>query len=122
EGERVVLREDVGAGHKIALRELEPGELVMKYGFPIGKLTEPAARGAWLHSHNMKTALEGLLEYRYSPHVGGVAAPEAMPTFMGYPRRTGRVGTRNEVWIVNTVGCVNTAAERIARAASERFH
>jgi altronate hydrolase len=31
------------------------------------------------------------------------------------------VGTRNEVWIVNTVGCVNTAAERIARAASERF-
>jgi altronate hydrolase len=42
-------------------------------------------------------------------------------TFDGYRRADGRVATRNEVWIVNTVGCVNTAAERIAREATARF-
>ena len=120
-GERVVLREEVPAGHKIALRALEAGEEVVKYGFPIGRVTEPVPAGAWVHSHNLKTALEGTLEYRYEPgRAGGVPVGE-MPTFLGYRRSTGRVGTRNEVWIVNTVGCVNTAAERIARVAGERF-
>jgi altronate hydrolase len=31
------------------------------------------------------------------------------------------VGTRNEVWVLNTVGCVNHAAERIARLAADRY-
>jgi altronate hydrolase len=44
-----------------------------------------------------------------------------MPTFKGYRRANGRVGTRNELWVLNTVGCVNHAAERIARQAGERF-
>ena len=45
-GERVVVREEVPAGHKIALRDLEPGEPVVKYGFPIGEVTAPIGRGA----------------------------------------------------------------------------
>src|SRR5262249_23627813 len=40
---------------------------------------------------------------------------------MGYRRRNGRVGTRNEIWIVATVGCVTRTAERIARLGNERF-
>src|SRR2546422_7661885 len=40
---------------------------------------------------------------------------------MGYRRRNGRVGTRNEVWILNTVGCVNHAAEQIGRTGAARF-
>src|SRR5438034_11755085 len=44
------------------------------------------------------------------------------PTFMGYRRANGRVGTRNEVWILNTVGCVNHAAERIAREGAALFN
>src|SRR5205085_1440958 len=67
--------------------------------------------------------LSGTLEYRYAPSADRPPseAPGPVPTFMGYRRANGRVGTRNEVWIVNTVGCVNTAAERIAREASARF-
>jgi len=42
-------------------------------------------------------------------------------TFMGYRRGNGRVGTRNEIWILCTVGCVARTAERIARLATERF-
>jgi altronate hydrolase len=40
---------------------------------------------------------------------------------MGYRRTSGRVGTRNEIWVLNTVGCVNHAAERIAKIAEERY-
>jgi altronate hydrolase len=121
EGERIALREEVPAGHKVAVRALEAGEAVVKYGFPIGVATEAVPAGGWVHSHNLRTGLSGTLDYRYEPVRRSGAVAASMPTFMGYRRADGRVGTRNEVWIVNTVGCVNTAAERIARAASERF-
>jgi altronate hydrolase len=123
EGARVTLAEDVPAGHKLALRPLGAGEPVRKYGFVIGAATAPVAAGAWVHSHNLATRLGGPLDYAYraGARPGAPPAGAAVPTFDGYRRADGRVGTRNEVWIVNTVGCVNTAAERIARAASERY-
>ena len=132
EDTNVVLQDDVPAGHKIAVRAIEPGEPVVKYGFPIGAATAAIAPGAWVHSHNLKTCLEGVVEYRYEPARVGArhAAPlppgapddqRATPTFAGYRRRNGRVGTRNEVWILNTVGCVNHAAEQIGRTGAARF-
>jgi len=121
DGERITARQDVPAGHKIALRSHEPGEPVVKYGFAIGRATQPIARGDWVHSHNLQTQLEGLVGYRYEPIASCPALPDTMPTFMGYRRENGRVGTRNEIWVLNTVGCVNHAAERIARLTAERF-
>ena len=102
----VTLREDIPAGHKFALCDIAENENVVKYGFPIGHATQPILAGSWVHTHNVKTNLSGLLEYGYHPH------PCAMPVdrkaaFEGYVREDGRVGIRNEVWIVNTVGCVN---------------
>jgi altronate hydrolase len=127
EGARATLVDDVPAGHKFALRPLGAGEAVRKYGFVIGAATAPVAAGAWVHAHNLATRLGGPRDYAYrggarpGAAAPGAAAPGAAPpTFDGYRRADGRVGTRNEVWIVNTVGCVNAAAERIARAAAER--
>lgn len=119
----VVLADDVPAGHKLALAALPEGAEVVKYGFPIGRASAAVPRGGWVHSHNLRTALEGLSEFRYSPAARDAepAAPAPIPTFLGYRRADGRVGTRNELWILNTVGCVNHAAERIARIASERY-
>jgi len=133
DGERLVLAEDIPAGHKIALHPLRPGEQVVKYGFPIGAVTAPIAPGAWVHSHNLQTCLEGVLEYAYEPsdrtrnaeresrNGSSALRVPSSAFFEGYRRRNGRVGTRNEVWILNTVGCVNHAAERIAREGAERF-
>lgn len=121
EGGSIVLRDEVPAGHKIALRHLAEGEPVVKYGFPIGLTTAEVPVGGWIHSHNLRTGLSGTLEYTYNPAPRAEKPAGPVPTFMGYRRANGRVGVRNEVWIVNTVGCVNTAAERIARAANERF-
>ena len=116
-GVRVVLHDDVPAGHKFALRKLEQGEPVVKYGFPIGALTQGVDPGRWIHSHNLRTQLEGMTGYTYAPT--GARAPQAgaIPTFEGYRRADGRVGTRNEIWILNTVGCVNFVADGIARSA-----
>lgn len=122
EGARVTLVEDIPAGHKLALAPLAPGDAVRKYGFVIGEATAPVPAGAWVHAHNLRTRLSGTLEYAYRPaERRAPSAPSPVPTFLGYRRADGRVGTRNEVWIVNTVGCVNMAAERIARVATERF-
>jgi altronate hydrolase len=118
-GARVPVIEAVAPGHKIALRDIEPGEPVVKYGYPIGVATAPIARGAWVHSHNLRTRLEGTVEYRYSPRVTR-HEPAPPATFDGFLRSNGRVGTRNEVWVLNTVGCVNHAAEQIAREAAAR--
>jgi altronate hydrolase len=116
----VKIREPIPAGHKIALRALAAGDVVHKYGWAIGRLTAAVQPGDWIHSHNLKTQLEGTLDYTYEPTPRASALP-ATRTWEGFKRADGRVGTRNEVWVINTVGCVNWAAEKIARSANERF-
>ncbi|HET9002372.1 MAG TPA: altronate dehydratase family protein [Gemmatimonadaceae bacterium] len=121
-GERLTAETDVPAAHKIALRDIAAGEPVKKYGFTIGCATEPIARGAWVHSHNLRTQLEGVTGYAYTPDARReTAGPGETASFLGYRRGNGRVGTRNEVWVLNTVGCVNFIAEGVARLSNERF-
>ena len=112
----VTAREDIPAGHKLALRSLQPGETVLKYGMPIGHATRPIAAGEWVHAHNLATSLSGELTYRYDPSPIPALAPFD-GQFMGYLRADGRVGVRNELWIIPTVGCVNGAAQKLAELA-----
>jgi altronate hydrolase len=121
DGKPLELRADVPAGHKVALTEMAAGALIVKYGFPIGELTEAVQRGDWVHSHNLRTRLSGREQYHYEPIAKLKSRPSTMPTFLGYRRASGRVGTRNEIWVINTVGCVNHAAERIAKLSAERL-
>lgn len=114
--------DNIPAGHKVALQDLPAGAQIIKYGFPIGVLTQPVREGEWVHSHNLATQLSDDVKYNYQPSPARPpSAPPASNVFMGYRRKTGRVGTRNEIWIINTVGCVNHAAERIAKLAADRF-
>ena len=114
--------QDIPAGHKMALRAVPRGAEVRKYGFPIGVAAADIAEGAHVHSHNLSTGLSGTLEYAYTPTPAAEARPDApQPSFMGYRRADGRVGTRNEIWILCTVGCVGRTAERIATLADARF-
>ena len=112
----VTAREDIPAGHKLALRPIQACETVLKYGMPIGHATRPIAAGEWVHSHNLATSLTGELTYRYEPSSIPALAPFE-GQFMGYLRADGRVGARNELWIIPTVGCVNGAAQKLAERA-----
>ncbi len=110
----VAARRDIPAGHKMALREHFPGENVKKYGFPIGHATAHILPGDWVHTHNLATNLSGEEEYRYSP-VPPAIEKTSPREFLGYRRPDGRVGVRNEIWVLPTVGCVNSVAEALAR-------
>lgn len=103
---------DIPQGHKMSLKLLETGDQVIKYGFSIGHTTAPIAPGDWVHTHNMATNLSGEVEYSYNPKI---CFPEpAQPgTFLGYRRKDGKVGIRNEIWIIPTVGCVNDVAKAL---------
>lgn len=121
-GQETRLVHAIPKGHKFALRPYSAGEAVVKFGLPIGRATVPIAPGEHVHTHNLATALEG--EVRYAPAATPAAAAAgqggATPTWRGYRRANGRAGTRNEIWIIPTVGCVAITAEQIARAAETR--
>lgn len=102
-------------GHKYALRDIKAGENIIKYGNPIGHATEDIKCGEHVHSHNVKTNLSGNLEYAYAPVALDSKKAETDKTFLGYVRENGDVGIRNEIWIINTVGCVNKVAKRLAQ-------
>ena len=116
----VTLVTDVPAGHKFALRDLAEGENVIKYGFPIGHTRHAVAKGAFLDHNDIKTNLEGQLDYsdisikNPSPAAPGAALGEAKEaTFRGFERKDGQVGIRNEIWVIPTVGCVNGICKQI---------
>ena len=107
-------------GHKYALRDIKTGENIIKYGNPIGHATCDIKKGEHVHTHNVKTNLSGNLEYTYEPHFHDIAPEDSSRTFMGYVRSNGDVGIRNEIWIVNTVGCVNKVAEKLSALTGAR--
>lgn len=118
EGTGVRLLSDIPAGHKFALRPLDTGSLVIKYGYPIGHAVEPIVAGAWINEKNIRTNLEGILDYNYEP-VPEVCTPQPKKavedlTFRGYLRSNGEAGVRNEIWVIPTVGCVNGTANTLA--------
>ena len=110
----VIARADIPQGHKMALKAMEENDQVIKYGFSIGHATNPIQPGDWVHTHNMKTNLSGEIEYTYNPNITH-PAPQQSGTFMGFRRGDGKVGIRNEIWIIPTVGCVNDIAKAMVR-------
>jgi altronate hydrolase len=116
----VLLTGPVRRGHKVALVAIPAGSYITKYGFTCARATQPIEAGQHVHTHNAVTTLQPGASFTYQPDIDPRAAPARPPVFMGYRRADGRVGTRNEIWILPTVGCVARTAERIARAAGTR--
>ena len=132
EREGTAITTEVPAGHKFARRDIAAGEPVVKFGYPIGLATSDIAAGAFVHSHNVRTGLKENLTYSFDALVGrplatpgdnvtSLSSPPSPLTFEGFRRPDGRAATRNEIWIVNTVGCVNMVAQRIAERANREL-
>ena len=132
--EGITLSTAVPRGHKVLLQDLQAGENVIKYGFPIGHVTRAAAAGTVVDHTCIKTNLEGLLEYKYEPSFDspesdktfcGISQPQKVlvrggqktAVFRGFRRTDGQVGIRNQIWVIPTVGCVNGICQTIV----ERF-
>lgn len=113
--DNVEVRDD---GHKYAIRAIAAGEDVVKYGMSIGHATADIAAGEHVHVHNVATNLGGTLEYEYKEdEAARVKMPPfsgQVPSIMAYRRKGGKIGIRNDIWVVPTVGCVNALAEHLA--------
>ncbi len=114
DGINVTLNQDTPAGHKVLVKDTAEGQDIVKYGYPIGHAIKNLKAGDWVNEENLKTNLAGTLSYTYQPVDNRLDIVDEKRTFMGYQRKNGDVGTRNEIWIVPTVGCVNGIAERLA--------
>ena len=116
-GTNVTTLEDIPQGHKFAIKPIKKGDAVIKYGFRIGYAQADVEVGGWIHTHNLKTALGELLDYTYNPEGHKDVEPTDEAYFEVYMRENGNVGVRNEVWIIPTVGCVNSIARAIEATA-----
>ncbi len=108
----IPLLSDIPAGHKFALKDIAKGENIIKYAYPIGHAKADIKRGEHIHTHNTKSNLAGVLDYEYTPNFQEVEKQDPL-TFKGYKRPNGKVGIRNEIWIIPTVGCVNSIVREI---------
>ncbi|MBQ1300705.1 MAG: UxaA family hydrolase, partial [Erysipelotrichaceae bacterium] len=114
-----VLNEDIDLGHKIALKDIKAGEPVIKYDNLIGFAREDIKRGDHVHVHNIRTSLGDNNEYTYAPmDIKDVRVEEEY--FEGFLREDGRAGVRNEIWIMPTVGCVNSVVKKM-EAEAQKF-
>jgi len=116
DGTCVTSNMEIPAGHKMAIQDIAEGGEIVKYGYRIGNAKIAIHAGDWVHVHNIQTALGDLLEYTYEPTpVKEVKTEDTF--FMGFHRSHGKVGVRNEIWVIPTVGCVNNVATAIAKQA-----
>ena len=113
DGITIQLLQDTPVGHKVLIKDTAKGEDIIKYGYPIGHAREDLKAGVWVNENNLKTNLSGTLSYEYLPVNEKLNIPNENRTFNGYLRKNGEAGTRNEIWVVPTVGCVNGIAEKL---------
>jgi altronate dehydratase len=121
DGNSLVPLHEIPFGHKLATRPIAAGELVFKFGQPIGAATEKISAGEWVHSHNLSSEI-GLIDPNLSTHATAVLrhatlSPDATRTFAGFRRNNGKVGTRNYVAVISNVNC----SASVAKAVATRF-
>lgn len=101
-------------GHKYAVCDISRGENIIKYGYPIGVAKADIKAGELVHTHNLKTSLSGEQKYTYTPSEP-FTKKENPVTISAYQRKNGDIGIRNDIWIIPTVGCINSIANIIAK-------
>lgn len=114
DGVPLTIRESIPAGHKVALRLIAKNETVHRYGQTIGRAKTAIEAGERVHTHNL--GFEELT-FAYEFPLQEIAIPEAprsVPTFLGFPRADGRVGTRNYIAVVAASNCAAHTAQLIA--------
>ncbi len=115
DGVAVVALDAIPAGHKLALRAIQPGEAVERYGQVIGRARQAIEAGRHIHTHNL--AFEELhLTYEFPSGDLPLPTPKDAPAFLGYQREDGRAGTRNYIAVVAASNCAAHTAELIARS------
>ncbi len=110
----ICLVDDIPQGHKFSITDIPKDYPVIKYGNSIGYATKDIKKGQWVHTHNIRTGLNDVLTYTYKPMLKDLISKERKQ-FLGFRRKNGKIGVRNEIWIIPTVGCMNSVAKEIEK-------
>ena len=116
-----VLLEDIERGHKFALRPIKAGEKIIKYGEVIGSAKCDISQGEHVHTNNMRTDLDSKSEYKYNKAEIAPQEQRESVEVEVYERAFGKVGIRNELWVIPLVGCVNAQAKEIVERYRAEF-
>lgn len=119
--EDIVLLEDIPQAHKVALKDIKKGENIIKYGSPIGHATIDIKQGQHVHTNNVATNLDDVISYTYEPNYPEVLGYKSDRTVKVYERSSKEYGIRNELWIIQTVGCVSGMANDIIKNFKEKY-
>ena len=117
DGNVLTARQDVPAGHKVAVEPIAKCQPIRKFSQIIGFASTDIAAGEHVHVHNC--AVDDFeRDYAVGADVRNVGIlPESrQATFEGYVRPDGRVGTRNYIAIMPSVNCSATVVRAIADA------
>lgn len=112
----ITLRARIDRGHKVAVAPISAGQVVRRYGQMIGIAQADIAAGEHVHSHNLAMG-DHRQDYAFGADVMPLPPLKDPPSFMGYHRADGQVGTRNYLGILTTVNCSGSVARFIAEAA-----
>jgi altronate hydrolase len=115
----VNILEDIKSGHKFALEDIKQNEAVVKYNNEIGVAIKLIKKGELVHTHNLKSNIRESENYEFSGEVP-YKKTESQYMFMGYERANGKVGIRNSIVIIPTVGCVNKTCEIIKKRVKKQ--
>jgi altronate hydrolase len=111
---------ELSTGMKYALKPMKAGDKVVKYGYAIGVATKDIALNEQVHTQNLASALRGEIDYgAVRIHQKKAESIKSGRTFDGFTRKNGKVGIRNELFIIPTVGCVNGLCRRIQKAIGD---
>ena len=125
DNKKITAMEEIPQAHKIAVTEIKKDDPILKYGNVMGYATEDIKPGYWVHTHNVRVASEGFVEYTYNFDKNNVIMPGSKvtnATFMGYKRNDGQTGIRNHLLVLPTVFCANGPASEMADMINEKYN
>jgi altronate hydrolase len=117
----IVLLDDIPKAHKLASTNILKGEDIIKYGMPIGHALVDIKKGEHIHTHNVLTNLNDLIEYEFLKENTKVDEKKLNRMVNVYKRSNGEVGIRNELFVIPTVGCTTSTANEIVEAFKSEY-
>ncbi len=118
DGASLVVRSEIGRGHKLAVRPLADGAPIRKYGQTIGFARGPIRAGELVHVHNVEARdFERSAEFGTDVQPLSPPPPDEARTFDGYEKPGSIAGTRNYIAVISSVNCSASVSKYVA----ERF-
>ena len=108
----LVVLNNIPEGHKIAIRNIEQGAQIKRYGQTFGFATKPILKGEHVHVHNVGVGNFDK-DYAFGKDVHTLPPTDKIDTFLGIRRKNGKIATRNYIGVMSSVNCSATVAKAV---------